>query len=345
MARNEDLYEGIVRILQARPDAPVRVIVVDAGAGGAMLVDDTGAVQTGGDRTFRVKWNVQGHGVIAKVAVDDILKVEHKKAYQHLVALIEDDGEGREDIVELAQWPDRIKPPVQDPKLKKWGSLGQKHRADHYVNYAFDPEHPNAAPEPIGKGDILPALEEWSSELRNETDSTKRCNALAFIAHLIGDIHQPLHCTALTGEYFPRDEFDDGDQGGNLVWWNSTRTFHSLWDGLVITNPDKFDDSVNELREGLERDKFADKLDQNTTFEAWSLESFELSKKVYSEFFKDAKYIKKATRTSKGKSQTGQLFEAPSKKFRAWAREIAFQQGRIAAFRLADTLAELLADG
>jgi hypothetical protein len=35
---------------------------------------------------------------------------------------------------------------------------------------------------------------------------------LTWLFHLVGDVHQPLHCTAVYSERFP-----DGDKGGNLA--------------------------------------------------------------------------------------------------------------------------------
>lgn len=37
-------------------------------------------------------------------------------------------------------------------EFKKWQSLGQAHRKDHYVDYALDLEHPTANPTEIGEG-------------------------------------------------------------------------------------------------------------------------------------------------------------------------------------------------
>jgi hypothetical protein len=57
--------------------------------------------------------------------------------------------------------------------------------------------------------------------------------ALAFYAHIMGDLHQPLHSAALFGPAYPR-----GDAGGNLlkVYWNGTLTnLHSFWDSLCAS--------------------------------------------------------------------------------------------------------------
>lgn len=352
------VYEGIARVLQGRP-GDARVVVIES-RGGAAATGEAGAVSggvsgaaaataprnadaTGEDRVFRVKWNVQGHGVIAQVAYEDIIQNEHPDVYATLTELLANDPIGRDDMVKMAQWPDRIKPPSRGAEFKKWESLGQAHREDHYVNYAVDERAPTATPgAPVGKGVLLTELPNWCSQLKNEQDPLKRGHALAFVAHLIGDIHQPLHCAALFGKYFPEDEFPEGDQGGNLVWWGDTQALHSTWDGLVCKTADEFTDAVAALRNGLDRNAYAAQLSK-PTFQEWSVESFVLAQSAYKKFFDDTEYLNRTQRTDRdGNDKDGQLFSAPSKKYRAWAKGAALDQGRIAAFRLADKLVELL---
>jgi hypothetical protein len=53
--------------------------------------------------------------------------------------------------------------------------------------------------------------------------------AYCWLFHLVGDIHQPLHSTAL----FSRDRFPKGDEGGNKIPLTKGKNLHSLWDGLL----------------------------------------------------------------------------------------------------------------
>jgi S1/P1 Nuclease len=49
--------------------------------------------------------------------------------------------------------------------------------------------------------------------------------------HLVGDIHQPLHCVALKSTEYP-----EGDRGGNSIRIriaSSPTNLHSFWDGLL----------------------------------------------------------------------------------------------------------------
>jgi hypothetical protein len=52
---------------------------------------------------------------------------------------------------------------------------------------------------------------------------------LAWLFHLVGDSHQPLHATAL---FSPR-LFAEGDRGGNLIKTKQRGNLHSVWDGFL----------------------------------------------------------------------------------------------------------------
>lgn len=56
-----------------------------------------------------------------------------------------------------------------------------------------------------------------------------RAVALCWLAHLVGDSHQPCHAGSLyAAEAFPR-----GDRGGNSIEVHNGRNLHALWDGLL----------------------------------------------------------------------------------------------------------------
>jgi hypothetical protein len=80
-----------------------------------------------------------------------------------------------------------------------------------------------------------------------EGDATPSDKALAYcwLFHLVGDLHQPLHTTALFSERFPT-----GDRGGNLIQTVQARNLHSLWDGLLGRQhrPNDVKREVAELR-------------------------------------------------------------------------------------------------
>lgn len=68
----------------------------------------------------------------------------------------------------------------------------------------------------------------------------ERALQLCWAMHLVGDLHQPLHCAAL----FDRDHFPEGDKGGNSLKVRTHRlqrepiALHALWDQLLGRNLD-----------------------------------------------------------------------------------------------------------
>lgn len=59
-------------------------------------------------------------------------------------------------------------------------------------------------------------------------DKSERALMLVWIFHTVGDIHQPLHSTAM----FAEGLFPEGDRGGNLIRTGQRSNLHSVWDGL-----------------------------------------------------------------------------------------------------------------
>ena len=84
----------------------------------------------------------------------------------------------------------------------------------------------DCVPDPE-KGDcVLAALQRFRGEAVNPNESIgRRRFALKFIVHLIGDMHQPLHCS------------DNHDRGGNDVrvkWFGADSNLHKVWDSKII---------------------------------------------------------------------------------------------------------------
>jgi S1/P1 Nuclease len=115
-------------------------------------------------------------------------------------------------FMQAARWADDIR--IRDR---------QHHRGPwHYINWPFKPEGQPASvqtrePEPVN---ILTAMAENQNVVKKESDAERKAIALAWLFHLVGDIHQPLH----TAQIFTID-YPQGDRGGNeicvrrvLVW-------------------------------------------------------------------------------------------------------------------------------
>jgi hypothetical protein len=129
---------------------------------------------------------------------------------------------------------------------------------------------------------ILTALAENERVVKNEIDySERRAIALAWLFHLVGDIHQPLHTAQLFTVDYPK-----GDRGGNEICVRVTQAgqpmdLHRFWDG-VITSSQNLTRLRNEAtalrnRQEFQRSQLTELA--STDFESWAKESFEVATK------------------------------------------------------------------
>ena len=143
----------------------------------------------------------------------------------------------------------------------------------------------------MSKDNIVAALQRHAKVLSSDAKDEDRAVSLCWLLHLIGDVHQPLHGTAL----YSRD-YKNGDQGGNLIALaidNKAWRLHWYWDSILdedapaveaTAEQAKVYDHVKKVVETLhdaayKREKFADQL-RSEKFLDWAQESFELAKTV-----------------------------------------------------------------
>jgi hypothetical protein len=108
----------------------------------------------------------------------------------------------------------------------------------------------------------------------------KRAIALAWLFHLVGDIHQPLHSVQL----FTR-EYPNGDRGGNEMCVRVAPDLpaidlHRLWDGLITStnNVGHLSKIATELIAKFSRVGLREL--EHTTPEGWGKESYEIPTKI-----------------------------------------------------------------
>ncbi len=193
-------------------------------------------------------WNATGHRIAAAIAYDHLTAKararvdELLRQHPDLKALLGSPSSGRDAFLAASVWPDAIKgdnrfyddtrpnaPPT--PLLPDFAAVGfpsmARHTNWHYIDIPFSPDGTPLEPPPSPN-----ALIELQRILK-ETDLS--AYDLPWLAHLTGDVHQPLHCTDRFTKSLPH-----GDQGGNLVFVTTGvtpgRTLHGLWDDLAGTD-------------------------------------------------------------------------------------------------------------
>jgi hypothetical protein len=177
-------------------------------------------------------------------------------------------------FMQAARWPDDIRRTDKQYHRGPW----------HYINWPFKPDGQPASvkirdPEPVN---ILTALAENESAVKSETNGERRAIALAWLFHLVGDIHQPLHAAQLFTVDYPK-----GDRGGNEICVRLTQSgqpmdLHRFWDGVISSSSNltrlRNEATVLRNRPGFERSQLTELA--NTNFESWAKESYEIATKI-----------------------------------------------------------------
>jgi hypothetical protein len=252
-------------------------------------------------------WNSVGHMAVSKLAyeqLDDKSRLalfEILKSHPHYKEFLAvgrpaDTSEVEWAVLRCSFWPDWVRPRRKDAR-----EVSKYHRGEeHYVNIPLiDPKDEKAfAGKTLIDPDlpnIVTALKQRANDIKTKTVSPEdRAVALCWLFHLVGDIHQPMHNVA----YFSSDPaFARGDLGGNkfgIMADGKRWRLHAFWDDLLGLDADYADDSsghqanlVNQavkialkLKAMPMSDAECDKLKNNTTFESWSREGFELARTV-----------------------------------------------------------------
>lgn len=289
-------------------------------------------------------WDETGHKITAYVAWQRMTPEVREKVIKILQNAPEDsqlatfymsygsrtrESRAREFFMISATWPDIIKDNDFPARFNKYA----KNNSDwHYVNNFWTFKDGKAVMvqdmEPAGR--IMKKLGDFNQLIRGNASDAEKAIAIAWLEHLIGDIHQPLHASARVNEYDPK-----GDRGGNAFLLtpkgtkrNEQDNLHSFWDGVVVRykpNPDKCDFEyiepiADDILKHYPYEKMKDKLNANK-FDVWADESLAIAMSVA---YKDVKFGEK-----------------PSDKYTKKAFEIAQERLALGGYRLGDLFNEV----
>ncbi|HEX5430861.1 MAG TPA: S1/P1 nuclease [Bryobacteraceae bacterium] len=159
-------------------------------------------------------WDAAGHRVIAAIAYGRLNPQARARADALLQQAPAIQSRGRAAFLAASVWPDEIRADAGDGDTRPW----------HYINLPFSPDGARLLPPQRPN-----ALTELQRILNRRSMSA---NDLIWLIHLVGDVHQPLHCADRFLKSRPA-----GDEGGNKVYisiaGSRARTLHAFWDDLA----------------------------------------------------------------------------------------------------------------
>jgi S1/P1 Nuclease len=320
-------------------------------------------------------WHNGGHMAVARIAWQQLDPAQQKRAVLILQHLPFKDSffAGRPEGVpatvwmftKAATWPDWVRDPFgPDLTPEDRHEIKRKYnRPDwHFINLPF--VYPDEAgqfddaalrkkalqPELDQHGQprhALAALKRAVSQLEDpQTSDEDRAVALCWVLHLTGDLHQPLHATALIAAKLGFDP-PHGDKGGNrcAIRVNpadeDALELHTYWDALQFSSHPKFPEveakALAWLKEpGLQRDQFTE-LGQAGSL-AWADEDLELAK---TRAYRDGDALLGFKALPPKHTPTDlQHLDAPvlSDAYKAGAAEVAKRRMTLAGYRLGDQL-------
>lgn len=117
---------------------------------------------------------------------------------------------------------------------------------------------------------VLSAITQWGAVLSDTTAATnERLQALSFIVHFIGDLHQPLH-SATRGT-------DAGGNAENVRIDGGTTSLHHAWDANLVQD---INSDAATLASLLSPEIASAQAEAQTTPEAWVLQAFQFARTV-----------------------------------------------------------------
>ncbi|KAL1327067.1 hypothetical protein HN51_037172 [Arachis hypogaea] len=185
-------------------------------------------------------WSKEGHMITCKIA-QSLLEPEAAEAVHHLLPEYV-----KGDLSALCVWPDQIR---HWYKYRWTSPLHFIDTPDDSCSFSYSRD----CHDQHGVKDmcVAGAVKNFTSQLLHYREGTadRRYNmteALLFLSHFMGDIHQPMHVGFTT------------DEGGNTIelrWFRHKSNLHHVWDREIILTAlaDYYEKDVDQLLQDIER--------------------------------------------------------------------------------------------
>lgn len=197
-------------------------------------------------------WNSVGHMTVAWVAYQKLTQAErarvaallqlnpyYKQWLTYLPAGTSDADRDMYVFMMAATWPDEIKamgsnyvgtdtPPHNELATLNNGYTDHgAHKYWHFVNTPLGGDSGNL--QPLSSPTATLKIAAFRAALASKIPDEVKSYDLVWLIHLVGDVHQPLHCSTRVSAANPK-----GDEGGNLVVVaGPAKELHAFWDGAL----------------------------------------------------------------------------------------------------------------
>lgn len=287
-------------------------------------------------------WDDTGHKLTTYIAWQQMTPQTREKVFEILMSAPEDSdlnvfylqGSRSEDAKRLelfmiaSTWADIVRDRDFKARFKKY-----HHGTWHYLDNYWKEESGKifAVDFEVAKENAVERLFAFDTLLRSDAKpNDEKAIALAWLLHIGGDIHQPLHCTSRVTETEKK-----GDQGGNLFLVSPKDAkekvaLHWYWDSIVGRNIPRINDDcdsdylpkiANKITKKHNLAKMSDSLKLGK-YDEWQKEGYEFAiKEVY---------------------QNGLVRnEMPTDKYKKRAFVISQERIALAGYRLGQTLNDM----
>jgi nuclease S1 len=166
-------------------------------------------------------WSRDGHRIVCRIAwflLDDARRVEIERLTS---TYRDDDGQPLISFWDACSFPDEVRAKAaNNPAFRRFAVFETWH-------YANVPRSTTQLPDPPCQVPcVINAIPAHADSLRRATNDRSRAEAVFFLSHWVGDMHQPLHLG-----------YQD-DRGGNDIrpiegGYYSVSSMHALWDGGI----------------------------------------------------------------------------------------------------------------
>lgn len=184
-----------------------------------------------------------------------------------------------------ATWPDQIKgdkeyvadgpgagniPPSDGTADRNIGYEDRAmHKYWHFIDMPFSTDGTPTKPPPAPNA--LTQITAFRKVLSSNSPDALKSYDLVWLMHMVGDVHQPLHCAARFAKATPK-----GDDGGNSVTVCDPQCgtrLHAFWDNLLGTSSDP----VNAYKVAMRLPRADPVLAAKADASEWIKEGFQLA--------------------------------------------------------------------